>query len=256
MDAAKTTETPTPRVAIVTGAAQGIGYVIAHRLADDGLDVAINDISSKSARVDEVVREIQKKGRKSVAVLADVSVEDDVKAMVQKTVKELGGLDCMIANAGIVPIGPFLESSVQQLERTLSINVCGTMLCFKYAALQMVEQGRGGRLIAASSAAGKEAMAYLSAYSASKFAVRGLVQAVALELVPHRITANAYAPGAINSGIKLEGDTSAQQLAPSPPGVQIADPDVVASLVSYLCKPEAYFINGQTISMDGGWRPS
>lgn len=119
-----------PRVAIVTGGSQGIGYSIVHRLADDGLDIAVNDIASKVEKIEEVVEEIRKKGRRAIAIPGDVSKEADVQAMIEKTVRELGSLDVvsslcqnvagiryltgsgeqMVANAGIAPGAPFLES--------------------------------------------------------------------------------------------------------------------------------------------------
>jgi len=260
-----TTTSNPARIAIVTGAAKGIGYAIACRLADDGLDVAINDIASKTERLKEVVKEIQAKGRKCIAVPGDVSNEDDMKSMVEKTVQELGGVDCMIANAGICVLAPFLDSTVEELERSHAVNVRGTMLCFKYAAAQMVKQGRGGRLVAASSTSGRDGQGGLSAYCATKFAIRGLTQAVAIEMIKHDITANAYAPGIINTGIEVQNNLPngmegvaeiAKNMFAIPPYVKRAEPDVIASIVSYLCKPEAYFITGQTISVDGGWKLS
>jgi len=253
------------RVAIVTGAAQGIGHAVALRLADDGLDVAVNDLPSKSDKLAELVQQIKEKGRKGIAVPGDVSVETDVKGIVETTAKELGSVDIMVANAGIVPLTSFLKSTPEELDRVYAVNIRGTMLCFKYAALEMVKQGTGGRLIGASSGAGKQGMPHMSAYSTSKFAIRGLAQSVAIELAPHNITVNTYAPGAINSGMVYLSTTNSpeellaidQQLRQSlPQHVKSAGTDVIASIVSYLCKSEAYFISGQSISVDGALRLS
>ncbi|KAI0938461.1 hypothetical protein AcW1_001813 [Taiwanofungus camphoratus] len=237
------------RVAIVTGAAQGLGASIALRLADDGLDVAVNDIGSKSDQLQQIVAQIQAKGRRALAVPADVSRDVDVQAMVAKVVEELGGLDVMVANAGIVLYQSLADTQLEVWDRIMSVNLRGVMLCYKYAGVQMIKQGRGGRIIAASSAAGKKGMINLPAYSASKFAVRGITQSAALEFAPHNITVNAYCPGGIRTPMSSHADIKLLDL---PSNLPFADPEVVASLVSYLAKPEAYFITGQSILVDGG----
>ncbi|EJD06777.1 NAD-binding protein [Fomitiporia mediterranea MF3/22] len=292
----------TPRVAIVTGSSQGIGYEIAHRLADDGIDVVINDISSKQAQIDKVVEELRKKGGRALGIPADVSKEADVISLVEKSAQELGGVDIMIANAGISHVNSFLDTTIETFDTIYSINMRGVFLCYKHAALQMIKQGRGGRLIGASSSAGKQGTQNLLAYSGTKFAVRGMTQAASIELYRHGITANAYAPGLINTPLgkptlifdhprDRDSDTSGPNLGLSPDGVNdncatikrlfgvpdapVSDADTVASMISYLVKPEAYFVNGglvyhfrsvkiehirpstgQTISIDGGFRYS
>ncbi|TFK49874.1 NAD(P)-binding protein [Heliocybe sulcata] len=253
-------------VAIVTGSAQGIGRGIALKLAEDGFDVAVNDIPPQKARLDEVVKEIEAKGRRAVAVTADVSSETDVKAMVETVVRELGGLDVMVANAGIARYSSILETSVEDWDKINSINLRGVFLCYKHAAAQMLSQGRGGRIIGASSMAGKKGAALSSAYAASKFGVRGLTQSVALELGKAGITVNAYAPGPVegpllDAGIRSMNDTIAKSggstdlkaalLGMTAVGA-LGTPGDVAALVSFLASKEAKFITGQTISVDGG----
>ncbi|OCH90205.1 NAD(P)-binding protein [Obba rivulosa] len=244
---------PLIRVAIVTGAAQGLGLAIALRLADDGLDVAVNDISAKREELKRVVSEIQAKGRRCLAVTADVSLENEVREMVGRVVNELGGLDVMVANAGVVYSNPLTETSVEEWERTMSVNLRGAMLSYKYAAQQMIKQGRGGRIIGASSIAGKKGFPNLASYCASKFAIRGLTQCTALDLRPYDITVNAYAPGmimtsladhpddAINGG---RGSTWKKTLG-LPLTHPQGEPDAIASIVSYLAKSESYFITGE-----------
>ncbi|KAH7930784.1 NAD(P)-binding protein [Leucogyrophana mollusca] len=250
----------TKGTAIVTGAAQGIGRSIALRLASDGFDVALNDLAAKKPQLDEVSQEIIEKGRRTVVVCADVSVEEDVKGMVDTVVQELGGVDVMVANAGIVKLGSVLQASVEDWENIFAINTRGVFLCYKYAALRMVEQGRGGRIIGASSMAGKRGLRIGVAYSASKFAVRGLTQSAALELGPHGITVNTYAPGAINTPMtigvqvpsEIDPDESLKKLVAQASVGYIGQPEDIASVVSYLSSKEAHFITGQSISVDGG----
>jgi len=249
-----------PRVALITGAGQGIGREIALRLADDGLDVGLNDIPSNVAKVHELISEIQAKGHRAISLIGDVSIEQDVVRMVETTVAELGSLDVMIANAGIASTTLLVNVSVEQWDRVMATNVRGVMLCYKYAAKQMIKQGRGGRIIGASSICGKKGPKSLSAYAASKFAVRGLTQSAALELAEHNITVNAYAPGIILTQMAVSdtdkhfggrpGDALAHILGNK--DAPRAGPEVVASVVSYLVKPEAHFITGQSISVSGG----
>ncbi|OBZ77998.1 Diacetyl reductase [(S)-acetoin forming] [Grifola frondosa] len=251
----------TVRIAFVTGAARGIGEAIALRLADDGLDVAVNDIASKGEELAAVVKAIEAKGRRAIAVPGDVSSEEETIAMIDKVVKVLGGLDVMVANAGIFRIElSLLDTSVEEWETTMATNVRGTMLSFKHAARQMVKQGRGGRIIGACSYAGKKPMLSAASYNTSKFAVRGLTQSAAMEFAKYDITVNSYAPGAILTPMILSTDDAINggpantflKYCGIPTDVPKADPPVVAGLVSYLVKPEAYFVTGQCININGG----
>ncbi|OBZ77884.1 Diacetyl reductase [(S)-acetoin forming] [Grifola frondosa] len=248
------------RIAFVTGAAQGIGEAIALRLADDGLDVAVNDIAPKGEKLAAVVKAIEAKGRRAIAVPGDVSSEKDTIAMIGKVVEVLGGLDVMVANAGILRISSLVDMSVEEWETIMAINVRGTMLSFKHAARQMIKQGRGGRIIGACSYAGKTPMLNAAAYTTSKFAIRGLTESAAMELAKSNITVNSYSPGAIltpmicSTDDAISGGPAATFLKSCglPTDVPKADPTVIAGLVSYLVKPEAYFVTGQCININGG----
>ncbi|KAJ7267123.1 NAD-binding protein [Mycena rebaudengoi] len=246
-------------IALVTGAAQGIGRGIALRLADDGFDVAVNDVSSNAGKLDQLVGEIKAKGRASSKHIADVSVDEQVREMVEQVVEQLGGLDVMIANAGILKHPqPIVETPVENWDKIMAVNARGSFLCYKYAAAQMIKQGRGGKIIGASSVAGKQGMTHIAAYSASKFAVRGLTQAAALELGPHGINVNAYAPGTIDTpmvaSVSQNGDNSTliSKWVNDSPLKRIGIPDDIASLVSFLVSKDSQFITGQTISINGG----
>ncbi|THH26902.1 hypothetical protein EUX98_g7291 [Antrodiella citrinella] len=249
------------RVALVTGAAQGMGEAIALRLAEDpsGIDVAILDIPGKETQLANVAKAIEAKGRKAIWIAADVSSEDSVKGAVEKTVAEFGGLDIMVANAGVTLFKPMIETTVEDWNKIHSINALGVMLCFKHAAIQMIKQGRGGRIIGACSGSGKQGVNNMSAYSASKFATQ-LVLFSALELKSHKITVNSYAPGFILTPMLAHPDDDkygglgsvAKMAANMPPEMEGAKPDVIAELVAYLIKPQAWFMTGQTLIIDGG----
>ncbi|KAL1690702.1 hypothetical protein GGG16DRAFT_113872 [Schizophyllum commune] len=247
------------RVALVTGAAQGMGRAIAIRLAKDGLDVGVSDIHSKQSALEDVAKSIESVGGKAVVLPGDVSKEEDVNAMVEGTAAALGGLHVMVANAGVGPACPFIEETVEGFNKTMAINGLSVFLCFKYAAKKIIEQGHGeGRLIAASSLAGKMAYPGFTGYNASKFAMRGVVQTAAIELGPHGITANAYAPGTIDTPLTRTTEVSDRvnldAIAATLPMRRVGQPGDIAALVSYLASVDSGYVTGQTITIDGGWR--
>ncbi|TFY66503.1 hypothetical protein EVG20_g4582 [Dentipellis fragilis] len=264
-------------VALVTGAGQGIGRAIALRLSSDGYRVALSDISSNRTRLETVVDEVKHQGGTAFPVFADVSQETEVQGMVEETVGNLGSLDVMVANAAVVVQKELLETTVKDVDFMHAVNVRGPFLCYKHAAKQMIAQNRGGRIIGACSNAGKkgesalpielerkangrEGMIHLSAYSASKFAVRGLTQVAAIELGKYGITVNAYAPGPTRTDMFKNGQASylgtpaefeAMIVKGSALG-HIGEPEDLASLVSFFASKNARHITGQTINVDGG----
>ncbi|KAM5542611.1 hypothetical protein V8D89_003572 [Ganoderma adspersum] len=242
----------TPRVAIVTGAAQGIGKAIALRLADDGFHVTVVGTPRNPKRLNAVVGAIREKGRRAIAFTGDVSLEADTVALVTMTVQVFGGIDVMVANAAI--------HSLASIDRHLAVNARSVMLCFKYAAKEMIKQRRGGRIIAIGSTASKRRNFDSSAYVASKFAIRGLAQCAALELRQHKITVNTVAPGAIVTNMTLHADDELDGGPLStlfknlnlPRDTPVGQPSEVAELVAYLAKPDAGFVTGQCIGINGG----
>jgi len=253
-------------VALVTGAARGIGKAIALRLASDGFAVAVNDLASNEAGLAEVVKELKALGVEAMACAADVCIEQEVQNMIEQVVAHfpVGRLDVMVANAGVVKWSTLVETTVADWDTTMRVNACGTFLCYKYAAMQMIKQGGGGRIVGAASFAAKRGVASASAYCASKFAVRGLTQSAALELGKHGITVNAYAPGGIDtdmlaviaSGSAAESGGTADEyyskLRERTPMGCIGVPTDVANVVSFLASKESQFITGQSISVNGG----
>jgi len=250
-------------VALITGSAQGIGRGIALRLARDGFDIALNDVSSKRDQLRTVADDIEKMGRRTHLVPADVTVEGEVVGMVQGATEELGGLNVMVANAGVGLIKDIASTRLDEWERVMTVNARGTFLCYKCAAAQMITQGRGGRIIGASSVAGKLGHPLSPGYSASKFAIRGLTQSAALELGRYNITVNSYAPGVIDtpmSATLMEGiDAMDEEMVKwvmnhltRRPIRHDGQPEDIASIVSYLASNEGHFITGQCIAVDGG----
>ncbi|KAI0067049.1 acetoin reductase family protein [Artomyces pyxidatus] len=247
-------------VALVTGGARGIGRAVALRLAEDGFDVAINDLPG-TEELKSVATEIEGKGRRSHTFAGDVSQEQDVINMIKSVVDTLGSLDVMVANAGICIMRKVVDTTVETFDHIYAVNARSVMLCYKHAAIQMIAQGRGGRLLAASSLAGKRGSEFFFAYAASKFAVRGLTHAAAIELGKHGITVNAYCPGVTDTTLlrvmdEAVGEDGAQALRKhligSTPIGREGTPSDIANLVSFLASKDSGFITGQSISVDGG----
>jgi acetoin reductase-like protein len=244
-------------VAIVTGAANGIGRAIALRLSQDGFDLALNDVEANKSLLEQLSKEINDSGKKSAIVVADVTDETEVKNMIASTVEKLGGVDVMVANAGIAIFKPFLQLLVEDWDKLFAVNARGVFLCYKYAAEQMVKQGRGGRIIGASSTAGKRGEFMAAGYSATKHAVRGLTHVAARELAPHKITVNAYAPGATDTPMlrDVAGPHWAQLEEQNKQLTAVgymAKPEDIAPVISLLASKEGHFITGTTICVDGG----
>ncbi|KZV67618.1 NAD(P)-binding protein [Peniophora sp. CONT] len=239
------------RVAIVTGGARGIGRSIALRLARDGHDVAVADVPGSS--LNEVAQEISAMGRRSMTHNIDVTQEREVADLVNNVADKLGSVDIMVANAGIARIGSVLDTSLEDYRRVMDTNAQGVFLCYKYAGLKMIEQGRGGRIVGASSILGKMGLKSLFAYTASKFAVRGMTQAAALELAPHGITVNAYAPGAIDTRMLADiAATTPEVASTEQPVGRLGSPDEIAAYVSWVTSEHSGFVTGQSVSINGG----
>jgi len=251
------------RSALVTGAAGGIGRAIAERLVADGLGVSVADLPSSADQLEALVASL---GGPDVALglTVDVTEAASVEAAVAAHVGHFGGLDVMVANAGIAVTAPLLQITAKQWQLTMDVNVKGVLHCYQSAARQMITQGRGGRLIGAASVAAHRGGKWQSAYSASKFAVRGMSQSAAQELAEHQITVNVYSPGVVHTpmweGIDAEmsrrrgtelGSEMAGMVADIPLG-RLEQPTDVAGVVAFLASPEAAYITGQSIVVDGG----
>jgi meso-butanediol dehydrogenase / (S,S)-butanediol dehydrogenase / diacetyl reductase len=247
------------RSAIVTGAARGIGRAVAVRLAADGLAVSVADLPGTA--LGELAEEI---GDACLPLPLDVTDAGAVDAAVAAHAERFGGLDVMVANAGIAETVPLVDTTAEQWQRTMDVNVAGVFHCYRAAARLMIAQGRGGRLIGAASVAAHRAGKWQGAYSASKFAVRGLSQAAAQELGEHGITVNVYSPGIVHTPMWDAIDEAVTARRGTAPGSELSEwtgkiplgrletPADVAGVVSFLASPDAGYITGQSIVVDGG----
>ncbi|HEX8592664.1 MAG TPA: acetoin reductase [Pseudomonas sp.] len=250
------------KVALVTGAGQGIGRAIALRLARDGADVALVDINA--TKISQVAEEISGLGRKATVFVADVSQLDQVVAAVEHTYSALGGFDIIVNNAGVAQVESLLEVTPEQVDRILKINVQGVLWGIQAAGKKFKSLGQGGKIINACSIAGHEGFALLGVYSATKFAVRALTQAAAKELASDGITVNAYCPGVVGTDMWVEIDQRMADITGAPVGAtyqkyvggialgRAETPDDVAGFVSYLAGPDADYMTGQAPLIDGG----
>jgi meso-butanediol dehydrogenase / (S,S)-butanediol dehydrogenase / diacetyl reductase len=252
------------RIALVTGAARGIGRGIALRLAADGLDVAVNDIGANADQLEGVAEEIRGTGRRAAAVVADVSDPGEVEGMVRRVADQLGSLDVMVANAGIAQVKPLLEVTPEDFDNLMAVNLRGVFLCYQEAARQMIRQGGGGKIIGAASIAAHKGFAMLGHYSASKWAVRGLTQAAAQEWAQYGITVNAYCPGIVGTAMwdlideelakhmGLQKGEALKQYSELITLGRVEEPEDVAAFVSYLASRDSDYMTGQSVMIDGG----
>jgi meso-butanediol dehydrogenase/(S,S)-butanediol dehydrogenase/diacetyl reductase len=254
----------TQSVALITGSARGIGKAIAQRLAEDGHDIALNDVPANSDQLEATAEEIRATGRKVTTVIADISVEEQVQAMVAKVAQDMGELNVMVSNAGIARVTSLLETSVDEWDQVMGVNLRGTFLCYKTAAEQMIKQGNGGKIIGAASIVAFRPFALLSTYSASKWGVRGLTQGAAMEWAKHKITVNAYCPGIVGTAMwelideklaKEEGMQKGEALKKYSEAIlmgRVSEPEDVAKLASYLASPDSDYMTGPRVLIDGG----
>jgi meso-butanediol dehydrogenase/(S,S)-butanediol dehydrogenase/diacetyl reductase len=249
------------KIAVVTGAGRGIGRGIALRLAQDGADVVVNDKNADNVR--KVADEIRALGRRTMAIVADVSIEKDVNDMIGKVVAEFGRLDILVANAGIANIKLSIEMTQEEWDRVFAVNARGVFLCDVAAAKQMIKQ-KSGKIINCASIAAHSGFSMLAAYSASKFAVRGFTQALAKELGPYNIQVNAYCPGIVGTDMwdlidekmgpylgMAKGEVLKEYTKLITAG-RVETPDDVACFVSYLASSDSDYMTGQSIMIDGG----
>jgi glucose 1-dehydrogenase len=242
------------KVALVTGASSGIGRAVAVRFAAEGARVAVNYLPRGSSEEDAraVVESLATLG---MSVAADVSRRPEVERMVGEVVERFGRLDVAVCNAGIEIKRPFLETTDEEWERVISVNLYGAFVVSQAAARQMVRQGGGGKLIYTSSVHEDIPFPGYTSYCASKGGVRMLMRNLAIELAPHRINVNNIAPGAIATPINqavLDDPEAKEEALSEIPWGRFGRPEEVAAVAAFLASGEADYVTGSTYYVDGG----
>jgi 3-oxoacyl-[acyl-carrier protein] reductase len=239
------------RVAIVTGASGGIGREVARRLARDGCAVVLN-YAGNAAHAESAVAEIKASGGHAFAVQADVSDPAAVDRLFQEALGAFGRIDVVVNSAGIMPLGPIAEKTLDAFDRIIATNLRGTFLVLSQAAKHV---GPGGRIIAFSSSVIAKSFPGYGPYIASKAGVEGLVRVLANELRGRQITVNAVAPGPVATELFLKGKTETQieQFKKLTPLERLGQPEDVVALVSFLAGPEAGWVNAQVLRANGGF---
>jgi 3-oxoacyl-[acyl-carrier protein] reductase len=237
------------KIALITGGSRGIGAAIAKRLAADGANVAIKYSKGADAAA-SVVKEIERAGRKAIPIHADAADAEAVKAAVEKTVATFGGLDVLVNNAGTAIPKAFEETTLEEMDRVLDINVRGMFIATQ-AALKHMKSG--GRVIMIGSSVGERVLVPgLVAYSATKGAVKIFTQALSREVANRNITVNNVQPGPIDTELNPAASEWAVPQKAATALDRYGHVDEVAALVAFVAGPESSYITGANLTVDGG----
>jgi meso-butanediol dehydrogenase/(S,S)-butanediol dehydrogenase/diacetyl reductase len=266
------------KVALVTGAGRrgGLGEAICARLAQEGASVVVSDVAGprgalpadrigNRSELDAVVATLRDSGARAVACELDVRDEAQAESAVALAVREFGGLDILVNNAGIgFMMEPLVDMPLERWNTVIGVNLTGAFLCTQHAARQMIQQGRGGRIINIASVAAKSGSLHLAAYSSSKHGMIGLTRSAALELGAHRITVNAICPnhvttqlGAVQNAYRAtqRGQTVEAYLAEMRgriPLGRVGLAEDTAKACAFLCSDEAQYVTGEAMNVSGG----
>jgi NAD(P)-dependent dehydrogenase (short-subunit alcohol dehydrogenase family) len=242
------------KVALVTGAQQGIGAAIALALAGEGADVAINWLDNQ-ADAEAVAKGVRERGRRAVLIKADVGKLPEIESMIAEAERQFGTIDILVNNAGVYPRVKFLEMRESDWDFLLGINLKGGFFAAQAVSRKLVAAGRPGAIINLSSQAIRGAVRGVH-YSASKGGVVSMTRAMALELAPHNIRVNAIAPGTTDTAQPRYGNTDAELIEMArtsiPLGGKLLTPDQIARTAVFLASDEASAVTGQVLHVNGG----
>lgn len=239
----------TGKVALVTGGSRGIGAAIAARLARDGADVALTYVSG-AAKAGDVVTEIQRTGRRGIAIAADSADPAAVRAAVERTVAELGRIDILVNNAGVIVAKPINALTLDDFDQTVAINLRAVFVASQAVAIHL---GEGGRIITiGSNLAERVPTPGLSLYSLSKAALIGLTKGMARDLGPRGITVNIVHPGSTNTDMNPASGEHADSRRSIMAIPRFAEPQEIAGLVAWLASEESRSMTGAGLTIDGG----
>jgi len=262
------------KIAIVTGAGQGIGKAVALRLAEEGANVVVADINTKTA--EQTAEEIRTLNRRGLSYSIDVANVTEIQPIVARAVAEFGRIDILVNAAGVAQTGPFLDLTEQQWDRVVDTNLKGTTFCVQAVGRQMIRQvpeeikanGHAdrsyGKIVNFSSISGRHGRAAQVPYAASKAAIISITQSAALAFAPYNINVNAVCPGVIPTPMWEQIDRDRGRISGLAPGKSIksfiertplkraGSVDDVAGVVAFLCSPDSDYMTGQTLNVNGG----
>jgi NAD(P)-dependent dehydrogenase (short-subunit alcohol dehydrogenase family) len=244
------------KIALVTGAARGIGRGIAEVLAEHGADVAVNDIEITQEGAQCVAASIRSRGRRSIAVQADVSDRNDVEAMFDEVWSELGPVDILVNNAGVESIVPLVEMTDQEWTRVNDVNLRGPWLCSQVFCRHAIAAKRGGNIVNIGSIQAAKILPGRTHYAPSKLAIEALTRNTSAEMMPFGIRVNCVHPGFIatdmTAWIVNDPEIMASVVAQISAG-RAGEPRDIANVVAFFASDEASYVTGQSIHVDGGW---
>ena len=243
-------EQNTQKVALVTGASRGIGLAVAERLARDGFTVVVN-YSESAAPAEALVHEIEQAGGRALAAKADISDADSVRRMFDAAESAFGGVDVLVNNAGVMTLAPIADSDDASVDRHIAVNLKGTFNTLREAAKRLRS---GGRIINFSSSVVGMLMPTYGVYAATKAAVEAMTRVLAKEVRGRDITVNAVAPGPTATELFLKGKPQVvvDRMAKMAPLERLGQPSDIADVVAFLAGPDAAWVNGQVLRVNGG----
>ncbi|MCE0744401.1 SDR family oxidoreductase [Acetobacter sicerae] len=239
------------KVAVITGAASGIGHATAERFASEGARLVLADLDRE--KLDTLVADITGRGGQAIGVTGDVSHEADVRALMDQAVSHFGRIDILVANAGIIPEADLASATVDLWDHTMAVDGRGMFLSCKYAAAEMVKAGKGAIvcLSSISAFAGQKGQAV---YGPAKFVASGLTKHLAIDLADKGVRVNAVAPGTIDTpAVGKMGKEGIEKVVAMHPLGRMGKPVEIANAILFLASDEASFITGAVLPVDGGY---